>query len=280
MKKFIPLDKSSIIGMGLLDIINGYKDIETFLGQQKILSEDLLALKRASELWRTNEPIDVGESGTLYRLLQFASWKLGLNKKFIIRGTLKNKKITDDPGIVNLPLEELLKLDNGTSQWATATKLLGNKETVSNPPYKLKITYEAIRHWKKRRKEGLSWEPRQDETILKQAETFLSLSRKENAKFIAEQAEDYCFARAFNFISQEEGLKRWPSLQSHESNRILEMENALNVAQKGEEIISKDHRVIQAIVMWGIVNNSAVKIKHPEAVNKSWPEFWEFISEI
>ena len=73
MKKFIPLDKSSIIGMGLLDIINGYKDIETFLGQQKILSENLLALKRASELWRTNEPIDVGESGTLYRLLQFAS---------------------------------------------------------------------------------------------------------------------------------------------------------------------------------------------------------------
>ena len=111
-ERFLPLDKSWIIRMGLLDIIHAYKDIKAFLDKQTDLSDDLLALKRASEIWDSDEPVDVGESGTLYRLLQFASWKLNLNKKFIKKGTLKDRKITNVPSIINLNTNELLKLDN------------------------------------------------------------------------------------------------------------------------------------------------------------------------
>lgn len=280
LKKFIPLDKSWIIRMGVLDIVNGYDDIKKFLDKQSSLSDDLLALKRAYKKWRANTPIDVGESGTLYRLLQFASWKLSLRKKFIVRGTLKNRRITDDPKIVNLPLGKLLKLDHGTSQWASAAVLLGNKERVANPPFKLRITYQAVKHWQNQRAKGLSWKPRYDETLLRQAKIFLALLQKRKVKFIPKQAEDYCFARVFNFISKKDGEERWPSLKNHESNRIVEMEKVVKSAKSGKEIGSKDHRVIQAMVMWSEVNNVPVRVGYPGAVKKSWPEFWNFIRSV
>lgn len=173
----------------------------------------------------------------------------------------------NDPNIVNYSLEELLKLDNGTSQWASAAILLGNKERIEDPPFKLQLTYDAVEHWENKRLNDECWEPKYDETILRQAKAYLGLER-----FIAQQAEDYCFARAFGLISPEEGEKRWPSLKSHESNRIEEMEKALQ--QTG--ITSKDHRVVQAITM---LKGDKVKIKYPNSVNKSWPQFWEFLED-
>ena len=88
----------------------------------------------------------------MLRILKFASWKLNLNKKFIIRGSLKNRKINNDQNIINLPQKELLKLDNNTSQWATASVLLGDKKRLKKPPFKLKLTYEAVSHWKNKEK--------------------------------------------------------------------------------------------------------------------------------
>lgn len=276
-EKYIPFDKSWIIRMGVLDIIHGYKDIQNFLDKQDNLGEDLLALKRVAENWNSNKPLDVGESGTLYRLLKFASWKFGLNKKFIIRGTLAKRKITDDPKMVNYSIHKLLKLDNGTSQCATASILCGNKERIKNPPYKLQLTYESMEHWNSQRQRSKIWTSRLDETILHQAEVFVDLMNKRYADFKPIQPEDYCFARVFGYITKTEGKKRWPSLRGHESNRISEMEITINRAGKGKSIDSRDHRIIQAIVMWGMVNNIKVKIKNPDAVSKSWPQFWDFL---
>ncbi len=275
--KYIPLDKSWIIRMGVLDILNGYNDIEKFLDKQKDLGDDLLALKRVSKTWNTNEPLDVGESGSLYRFMKFASWKLGLNKKFILRGTLKNRKINNNPDIVNWSQKKLLKLDNGTSQWANASALLGDKEKIKNPPYKLKLTYEAVSHWKRQRKNNKSWLPRYDETISNQAKTYLGLLKGKKTKFVPGQSEDFCFAYIFGFMTAKEGEKRWPSLKGHESNRIAEMKKVLKQAKNNRKITSKDHRVIQAIAMWARANRKDIKIAYPSAVNKSWPQFWNFI---
>jgi len=273
---YIPLDKSWLIRMGILDLIHGYNDTVIFLERQKDLSDDLQALYRVLLDWKTDKPIDVGESGTLYRLLKFTSWKLGLKKQFILRGTLKERKICDNPEIVNLSLTELLKIDNGTSQWATASLLLGNKEAIKNPPYKLKLTYEAIKHWNKQRRKKLSWKPRYDETILNQAKIFLKLLKKEKAGFIPQQAEDYCFARAFNYLTKEKGEKLWLSLHGHETDRIEEMEKALDDADNGREISSRDHRVVQAVAMRAKIKGQNIKLKYPTVVNKSWPQFWKF----
>lgn len=279
-KKFIPLDKSWIIRMGMLDMLNGKDDILDFLHGQEELSDDLQALGRAVADWQTEKKIDVGESGTLYRFLKFASWKLGLGKEFILQGALGTRDINDDPKIVDYPLEKLLKLDNGTSQWASIAVMMGNNEQIENPPYKLKATYEAVAHWKNQREKGQCWEPRHDETICKQAETFARIIKGEKPDFVPEQPEDYCFARAFGFVTKEEGLKRWPSLVGHESNRIEEMEKSLAAAEEGKSITSKDHRVVQSISMLQKAHRKEIKVACPEAVKKSWPQFWKFLEAI
>src|SRR3989344_2513848 len=116
--EYIPLDKSWIIRMGVLDLLNGYDDTIEFLKKQYILNDDLQHLLIASQQWKESEYIDIGESATLYRFLKFASWKLNLYKKFRLKGTLQERKICDNKYILNWSLKELLTLDNGTSQWA------------------------------------------------------------------------------------------------------------------------------------------------------------------
>lgn len=274
---YIPLDKSWIIRMEILDLLNGYEDTIRFLEQKEQLSSDLQALHRALIAWKTNEPIDIGESATLYRFLKFASWKLGLNKKFILRGSLRRRKICDNSEIIGYTLEELLKLDEGTSQWASAAVLLGNKERIINPPYKLKLTFEAVSHWRGQREKGECWKPLYDKTILRQAESFLELLKLGKTSFVPQQAEDYCFSRAFKFITKREGESRWPSLRGHESDRIKEIERILDNVDRREEIDSRDHRVIQAVAMRQKVKHKNINVKYPLAVNKSWPQFWKFL---
>ncbi len=273
MEKYIPLDKSWIIRMGMLDIINNKKTIIEFLNKQKNLGDDLLALKRIAENWGTNNPLDVGESGTLYRFVQFVLWKLNKENKIIKRGTLLNREITNNPKIINLSLKELLNLDNRTSQWASASVLLGNKEEIENPPNKLSLTYEAINHWKN----NSPWIPKYDKTLERQAKAFLNLLKTGSINFSPEHSEDYCFARAFNLLTAKEGEKLFPSIKSHETNRIAEMEKAIQQAEKNLQIDSKDHRVIQAVVMRQLSLKKSFSILNKNAVNKTWPQFWDFI---
>ena len=74
-------------------------------------------------------------------------------------------------------------------------------------------------------------------------------------------------------MTAEEGEKRWPSLRGHESDRIAEMEEAL----QQKEITSRDHRVIQAIAM---LKRDKITIKYPDSVNKSWPQFWQVLGTV
>ena len=270
-KGYIPFDKSWMIRMGILDLLDGYDDSIRFLeSHYDELSDDLKSLHRASIQWGGQRTIDVGESATLYRYLRFASWKLGKNKEFVLQGTLKTRNICDDPSIINLSLEELLKLDNGTSQWASAAVLIGNREIVSEPPYKLQVTYDAVEHWESMRERGEIWKPRFDETILAQASAYLQWLEEGKMDFTPQQAEDYCFSRAFNLMTAEEGERRWSSLKGHESDRITEMEREL----QERIVITRDHRVIQAIAM---LRQSKANFVNPGCVNKSWPQFWRFL---
>lgn len=275
--ELIPLDKSWHIRLGVLDILHGRDSSVKLLQQQIPLSRDLQALVQATDDWNSKRPVHVGESATLYRFLQFASWLYGLNKEFVKIETLNDRKICSNPKIVHYSLEKLLKLDHGTSQWASAAVICGSKERVRNPPFKLKLTYEAVDYWFKQIQKEKPFEPRYDETILKQAEAFVELIKNKSPKFIPEQAEDYCFARAFGYITKREGQKRWKSLKGHESNRIKEMEEALNRAEHSEEIISRDHRVVQAIAMLLACKGKKPHIEYPLCTYKSWPQFLKFL---
>jgi len=287
---YIPLDKSWMNRMGVLDLLNGYDDAINFLERQKSLGGDLQALYQASLDWRAGRKrIHVGESGTLYRFLRFASWRFDFEKEFIREKTLKEREICNDPKIINLPLEELLKLDSGTSQWASASVLSGNTQTVKNPPNKLQVTYDAVKHWNDKRAKGECWEPRYDETILNQALSYIRILNGGERRFEPEQAEDYCFAAAFGFMTRCEGEEKWPQAKKHESNRFEAMQDAL-VDYYGQNtncmIESDDHRVVQAMAMLIKSQNRRMGIRqirarfsNPDCVNKSWPQFWKFLED-
>jgi hypothetical protein len=273
---YIPLDKSWHIRMGVLDLINGYNDCKKFLSDHEgILSDDLQALQNAMVDWNSEFPVYVGESGTLYRFLRYASLKLGKHKEFTKTGTLLTRKIYSKDDVVDMPLEELLKLDHGTSQWGSAAVLTGNTEKLVHPPHGVQVTYRAIDHWNMSRWLGHSWithEPHYDGTILEQAAAYINWLKTGKMIFKPMQAEDYCFARAFGLMTPEKGKRRWPSLEGHETNRIIEMEDTRNRV----EIISRDHRIIQAEVMR---RKNDVQVRNPHCVNKSWPQFWKFMED-
>jgi len=266
----LPLDKSWIMRMGILDLLHDQQTTQKFLDTQKHVSDDVKALQTCLQDWKNNSPLDVGESGTLYRFLRFISWKLKKEVQFIKRGTLETRNLQENKEFINMTPNEVL-LNSNTSQWASAALLAGAKNDIKNPPYKIKITLEAIEQWEKQ------WQPRYDETIKLQAETFLKLLENKPVNFLPKQAEDYCFARAFNFITKEQGTARWPALADHESNRLIEMEEQLKNYENNDLITSKDHRVVQAIAMKAKVDGKIINYKYPEAVNKTWPQFWEFL---
>jgi hypothetical protein len=281
---YIPLDKSWMIRLGVLDLLSGYDNMINFLSNQKELSEDLEALLRASKQWKENKPVDVGESATLYRCLRYASWQRWKNMEFIKRGTLNKRKICDDPSIIHWPLEKLLTLDGGTTQWWTAACLCGRYDepfdSTGISRAKIDLTLGAIIHWNIIREEQKCWDVRHDITIGMQAIDYLNLVKGvycDNSAFVPRQAEDYCFARAFGYISKEEGEVRWPQLRNHESDRIKSMEDALIAAKSGQTVVSDDHRVVQAIAMWSKFSNIPVNFSNPDAVKKSWPQFWRFL---
>lgn len=95
--------------------------------------------------------------------------------------------------------------------------------------------------------------------------------------FTPEQAEDYCFARAFGLMTEKEGEEKFPSLRGHETNRILEMEKQLTNFNNGKEIDSKDHRVVQSIAMLALLKDQDIKFSFPDCVSKTWPQFWDFM---
>ncbi len=289
--KFIPLDKYWMVRMGTLDLANDSNYIEKFLDTQNDadLGGDVLTLKRVSKIWKTDQEVDVGEFGTLSRYLQFLSWLRGLNKKFTKGGTLVDRKVSNDPDIVNWDLKKLGTLDGGTTQWASAAILFRPSDEIEKElkdlpeiKYFLQMTIEAKKYWEEKRRQGIPWEPRQDELIARQAEYFVNRLNSKPASFIATNPDEYCFARAFELMSREEGEKRWPEAKHHESDRFEEMEKVIAQAQKGEPIDSKDHRVIHAMAMWGKVNKKELSFtpRGREAVNKTWPQFWDFINSV
>lgn len=273
LKTFIPFDKSYCIRMAMLDLLRMNKSSCSNF-DDTLISDDLIALKIASEDWIAgNDVIHVGESGTLLRFFQFSIWKFKLDKVIECRGTLLNRNVTRDKSIVNLSQEELLKLDGGTSQWASAAALLGDTHRIENPPNKLALTYKCLDEWK------VEWKPIMDETIYNQAMYFYNLMRGIPTEFVPQHSEDFCFAYTFNKITKEEGRRKWPSLQFHESNRLAEVDLNLLKMQWGEKLPTKDHRVMHAIAMWALINNTKVEFQYPQAAFKSWPFFWSFLEQ-
>ena len=218
----------------------------------------------------------MGESATLFRFLKFLSWKSNLRKSFKTLGTLTNRIICDDPKIIDWSIKDLLTLDGGTSQWASIAYICGNRDLsgIKVLPNKLSLTVRVCDMFEKLSND---WEIEMDDTIERQYNCFKQMLDGKEFVWTPIHSEDYCFARAFGVITKEVGLNTWPSLVNHESNRIDEMERCILELRHTGKIDSKDHRVVQSLSMYSIVNKIHFNVYHRDVVNKSWPEFWDMI---
>lgn len=263
-----------MIRMGMLDLQSGSDQCLMYLREHKAeLGDDLLALLSILENWPSGGPLDVGESGTLFRFVQFYCWLTDDTRQIIKRGTLQKRELSSNPNTIKMNLTELLALDGGTSQWASAAALFGTMtlSEIDDTPYKLQTTLDAMNHWHDALTTGKPWLPRIDETIKQQAEAFLRWRKSGTIQFNPEQAEDFPFSCAFGLMTPEEGEVRWPQLRNHETDRIAEMRKLLN----SKEIDSADHRVVQALAMR--FPERTVTERSKKAVGKTWPLFWKFL---
>ncbi len=286
--KFIPLDKSWLIRMGILDLTRGYgsKDLLNFLNSCENLGNDLEALKRVALVWDSNEPFDVGESGTIYRFVKFYLLKNNIDREIKISETLihRVKKMNINPDMVNWSLVKLGTLEGGTTQWQTMAILLGNNEKLSEIPFYLQKTYDAIKHWDEKRKNSEIWTAHKDPTIFAQCISYLNFLKTGKINLIPSKLGDcdlYCFLRAFNAVKKEWAEKNWPQLSEHESSRFEEMERTLNELERDEIIFTKDHRVVQAEAMLLQSKDPSLSVESirkrfdkPDCVDKTWKSFW------
>lgn len=278
-REFVPVDKSDTHRCLALDELEGFNDGEVMLDSLgSPLPDDVSAFFRSLRQYRTNEPVEVGEGGAVYRSLLYRSYLFNEPRTFVKSGTLKTRSVYENPDMITMPFSALLTLDGGTSQYASA-RLIWDRDAVVpfgllHSKYKLQITADAITHWYKQREAGYCWEPKKDETIAAQMAAYLGALATGEMDFYPIQAEDFCFAYAYGKMSVKAAQVRWGQLANHESNRFQSMPEAIKQATNGEIITSNDHRVVQAIALrFGLPSS---RFSNPGCVTKSFPLFWKF----
>ncbi len=276
--RLIPDSKSWGIRGGVLALREGSAVVLRYLDQNNYVRGDLGALRRASREWLAGSVnIPVGESRTLLICLTVLDKLDGGHRNFIREGTLRDRPVSRCPELGELPPQKLLAMDGGTTQWATAMYLAGDRRKVQNPDPKLAMTYEAVDEWRARRSMQLRWETRKDSVLLAQAEAYVRFLRTGKMEFEPKEAEDFCFARMFGLMTDGEGAKRWPKLALHESDRLRSVSVAWGQVTRELGVDSTDHRVVQAAAMFAKAHSLEAKFYHPTAVDKSWPLFWDWL---
>jgi hypothetical protein len=277
---YIPIDKTDTINKMLMDLFHGrgYDSIDFVKNSNPYaLPADVKQAAVAIEDWGDRMPVRVGQSGKLLRSLKFYAWETGVRKKFVIEGTLKHRKICDDPKIVDYSQEKLLGLDDDTTQFASAKVLLGDEYRMKDPPFKLKQAYDSYREWNESREKGERWKTKPDSTIARQADAIMYYVKCGSTVSMPVQPEDYPLYRVFGNITAAEGDAMWGRrLRNHESDRIQETENTIKEVQRRDPISSRDHRVIVAGVVLQIRMRHKIEATYMEEVGKSWPQFPDF----
>lgn len=268
MEAILPISKSWAIRMIFLDMLYGgssnYSVIRSLEKERDILANDIKCALDCAKTYINSETIyDVRDSGTVCRFLIYL---LDGQKYRLKKGIqLAKRKILSPRNISQMSIEKLLSL--GSTQYASAALLKGVKP-IKSLPQKCQLSLEARKTYFQNKGK---WIPKKDEAITRQIKHF-----QKGGKFVPQLAEDYCYARAFDLITKEQGQKKWPELENHECNRLIVMEEALKDLNKSVDV-HDDHRVVMAIALKQKSLGLPVRVNNKKCVAKSWPEFWEWL---
>jgi len=277
----LPLEKSWYARLGIQDLIAGREStVSTLTQHEATLSDDLRVIRDTSGLILDGQTtIHVGEGGTWARVLAFASAKYGWGLRLVKSGTLTDRPDDFQPHLVDAPLSELLRLNKGSSQLASAAVLCGSDEPMpANAPYHLQMSYEAREYWQTHLSNS-TWEVRRDNTYRRQAIAWIGWLASGQFEFEPIQPEDYPISRVFNVMDLRDAHRRgWESLAGHESNRFDDLEKAITQVSQCEAVDLRDHRPLIALD-WR--HGEYVRILHRDAIGKSWQldQFTAFTAE-
>ncbi|MEI6849820.1 MAG: hypothetical protein WCK29_02160, partial [archaeon] len=170
-------------------------------------------------------------------------------------------------------LEKMLELDKEEDGWAASYILVNEiSKSMMEHPY-LEESLKAVRHLKERKELHIGyWDIHYDDSILRQAENFVSLINEGIINFSVRSPNDYPFAKVFK-IEGKRDLSKW--------NLIYQAETEKSIAEyeKGIPISSTNERVIHALAMNASFFGKKVEFKHPECATESWPKFWKFLND-
>lgn len=267
----VPLEKSWYGNLGFLALQEGSPlVIDSIRNYGVLLPDDVRHMVDSSErILRGEREIYVGEGGAWARKLGYANVKYDWGITLIKDGTLAGRPDEFTPDMVYASVDELRKLNKGSSQLASAAVLTGSGDAMpADASYHLQMAYEARDFWTDWPKDKLL-PLRRDSTLRRQTLAALGYMTTGEIEFEPIQAEDYPFACIFGLMNADDAIARgWHSLAGHESDRLETTEHSAQLASLGRPVPYADHRLLQAL---RFKYGSNVRFTHEEAISKSWP---------
>ena len=109
--ELLPIDATQVMYLFLIDLVRNDDRAPRELFKLHPLPERVAATIQVVDAWRNNQPIPIERDFYLFKLLQFISWRLGIEKKFAKGKAFRESLDLEDPWSVSLNALELLKVD-------------------------------------------------------------------------------------------------------------------------------------------------------------------------
>lgn len=256
----IPYDKYWLFGLGILDMLNNYDDIYSFLElNTNNLTNDLYDFKLTFLDWYADKSIIyIGKSYALYNILLFIMTKLNVNKQLYFDNTIVEYNNTLN--YINYTQKELVDIN---IYWCIALILLGDPIRLSNPPVKIDIIYNAYQYWKEKRNKDEYLIDRKNIYIKNLFNYYLDLQN--NSIEIDIEIVLPKMLKMINYNIEYMDSTRIKLLIEQYNNGIIEL---------------KDSKLIECIVLISILCKKKLVIKYPELVKKNWNQFWIYFTRL
>ncbi len=262
-------------------------------GNYNILGDDIKAAVEVGHQLsdETRPSINPGDSRTLrieaefLDMLQYSEDPKLRPRKFVLSPMQKRRYTPVPKDLPRWALEDMLFLEDGTTQWASAAILLQDRfdearELIPDIRPNKRLMLEKSKSARARilgaralGKAVLLDERDYDMTFLRQDQAFYtSVVTGEAIRFEPLHSEDVYDAIFTGTITPKQAVKLFPQITRHEVNRYEEAIRLLNGDRK-RPLNTEDHRAAMAAIKYlGYTKWTKTTVK---AINKTRPQFFE-----
>lgn len=272
-----PLDKNWIKNFTIMEMKYGGHQVQDFLNEfpDDEMPDDVKACRDTRNAWKVYDYLPVRNfrsfAVAVDMLIQQSQYR---HYKILMGSQLRNRVLYDKNSSQRISATILTMNDS-----ALEDRLLQNKNLFELSPHlRNAITIKKMFADKDTRNRVKLMIYKEDETIKKQFNYFITKLCGENFRLKVDSAEDVPLAVAMGEMTLEDAEEQYPQLRHHETDRIKELKSAF----KGQYNETNDHRIMMARAMKDVIDEKHyyLDVIKPEVVNKSFPKFWDMIKDI